>query len=255
MIKEKLKEIRERTGMNKKEFAEYIGIKYTTYNNYETGAREPSSDFLILISSKFDVSIDYILGLQEDREILRSYELKSLEYTHIEKYRSLTPAAQSHVDSVLDWEVEHRDQLLEAQGQIDSLKLQHSRERTINRLLSYYGRIAAAGKSFGFEDMICGTIEVPLTDENRHADFAIGVSGDSMEPDFTGEDIVYVQKATQLDKGEIGIFQKDNCIYIKKVGNGELISLNPEYDPIPGEDVKLLGRVLGKIEGDYRIIK
>ncbi len=124
MIKEKLKEIRERTGMNKKEFAEYIGIKYTTYNNYETGAREPSSDFLILISSKFDVSIDYILGLQEDREILRSYELKSLEYTHIEKYRSLTPAAQSHVDSVLDWEVEHRDQLRQSQERITELEAQ-----------------------------------------------------------------------------------------------------------------------------------
>ena len=64
MIGEKLKEIREKTGMNKKEFAQYLGLKYTTYNNYETEAREPASDFLILISTKFDVSIDYLLGLQ-----------------------------------------------------------------------------------------------------------------------------------------------------------------------------------------------
>lgn len=76
-----------------------------------------------------------------------------------------------------------------------------------------------------------------------------------MEPDFTGEDIVYVQKASYLNKGEIGIFQKDNCIYIKKVGDGVLLSINPNYDPIPGNDVKVLGRVLGKIEGEYRIIK
>ena len=45
MIGEKLKEIRENLGLNKKEFAQYIGIKYTTYNGYETEAREPSSDF------------------------------------------------------------------------------------------------------------------------------------------------------------------------------------------------------------------
>ena len=32
MIKDKLKEIRENIGMNKKEFANCIGIKYTTYN-------------------------------------------------------------------------------------------------------------------------------------------------------------------------------------------------------------------------------
>ena len=79
MIKEKLKEIRERTGMNKKEFASFIGIKYTTYNNYETGEREPGSDFLILISQKFDVSIDYILGLQGEKEIKHSYELTASE--------------------------------------------------------------------------------------------------------------------------------------------------------------------------------
>ena len=59
MIKDALKEIRESTKMNKKEFADSIGVKYTTYNGYETGTREPDSDFLILISKKFDVSIDY----------------------------------------------------------------------------------------------------------------------------------------------------------------------------------------------------
>lgn len=104
MISERLKEIREKTGMNKKEFADYIGLKYTTYNNYETGAREPASDFLILISTKFDVSIDYILGLQTEKEILHSYKLKSTEYAHIEKYRSLDPHGKDMVDTVLDKE-------------------------------------------------------------------------------------------------------------------------------------------------------
>lgn len=91
MIGDKLKEIRERTGMNKKEFAEYIGVKYTTYNGYETGAREPASDFLILIATKFDVSIDYLLGVQCEKEVLHSYKLKATEYEHIQKYRALDP--------------------------------------------------------------------------------------------------------------------------------------------------------------------
>lgn len=106
MIPKKLKEIRESTGMNKKEFAEYIGMKYTTYNNYETGAREPSSDFLILISSKFDVSVDYILGTQEEKEILHSYELKSSEYEHIKKYRDLDEHGKEMVDFVLKIEAD-----------------------------------------------------------------------------------------------------------------------------------------------------
>ena len=118
MIGDKLKEIRENIHMNKKEFATYIGTKYTTYNGYETGTREPDSDFLIMISQKFDISIDYILGLQDEKEIRRSYELKSHEYEHIKKYRALDPIGQSHVNSVLDWETTRLSSLKEKDGRI-----------------------------------------------------------------------------------------------------------------------------------------
>lgn len=226
--------------------------------NYEDPSilKRDSNEFL-----KRNDTLSAELSLSDSSHLYPA-DLCLAEREHIEKYRSLDEPGRSHVDAVLDWEVKRSRQLLDVQGQlrqsqvqIDSLKLQPSRRHAVNRLLSYYGRIAAAGKSYGFEDMICGTIQVPLTDENRHADFAIGVNGDSMEPDFTGKDIVYVQKATELDKDEIGIFQKDNCIYIKKVGDGVLLSTNSVYDPIPGEDMKVLGRVLGKIHGDYKIIK
>ena len=46
MINDKLREIREQTGLNKKRFAEFIGIPY---NNYEVGVREPNSDFIKMI--------------------------------------------------------------------------------------------------------------------------------------------------------------------------------------------------------------
>lgn len=122
MISERLKEIREKTGMNKKEFADYIGLKYTTYNNYETGTREPASDFLILISRKFDVSIDYILGLQTEKEILHSYKLKSTEYAHIEKYRSLDLHGKDMVDTVLNKEFDRCEKIKkEQQAEITSL--------------------------------------------------------------------------------------------------------------------------------------
>ena len=104
MIGEKLKELREKIGLNKKEFAQYLGLKYTTYNNYETESREPSSDFLILISEKFDVSIDYLLGLKDEKEILHSYKLRSGEYEHIKKYRSLDTHGKDMVDTVIDKE-------------------------------------------------------------------------------------------------------------------------------------------------------
>lgn len=105
LIGEKLKEIRERSGMNKKEFAESIGFKYTTYNGYETGAREPDSDFLILISKKFNVSIDWILGLQNEKDIKKSYELKPSEFSYIEKYRKLDDSGRETINVMIEHEI------------------------------------------------------------------------------------------------------------------------------------------------------
>lgn len=122
MISDKLKEIRENTGMNKKEFANYIGVKYTTYNGYETGAREPDSDFLILISTKFDVSTDYILGLQTESNVLHSYSLKASEYSHIEKYRSLDNYGRETVDLILEREAKRTSTIAQKDSRIAELE-------------------------------------------------------------------------------------------------------------------------------------
>ena len=250
MIKDKLKEVRERTGMNKKEFAEYIGIKYTTYNNYETGAREPDSEFLIMFSKKFNVSTDFILGLQEDKEILYSYELKASEFEHIEKYRSLDPHGQQTVDYILDRELARSGQLRQSQSENEALKLQLSHERTVSRFFAYYGRVAAAGTSVEFSDIAAGVRAYRENEINKQADYVIGVNGDSMEPEYFDGDIVYVQKTDHIEIGDIGIFQRGNSIYIKKVGENGLISLNPDYPPLmaDGDRIMVLGKVLGKAE-------
>lgn len=106
MINDKLREIREQTGLNKKRFAEFIGIKYTTYNNYEVGVREPNSDFIKMICRKFNVSADFIYGLQEDKETLYSYKLKPSEYEHIKKYRNLDQYGRETVDLIIERETE-----------------------------------------------------------------------------------------------------------------------------------------------------
>ena len=61
----KLKEIREKTGLNQKEFANKCGIPSTTYNQYENGKREPDVQTLELLADKLNVSIDEIFGRKE----------------------------------------------------------------------------------------------------------------------------------------------------------------------------------------------
>jgi DNA-binding XRE family transcriptional regulator len=43
MFKSRLKYLREELGLNRKKAAELFEIPYTTYVNYESGAREPAS--------------------------------------------------------------------------------------------------------------------------------------------------------------------------------------------------------------------
>ena len=80
----------------------------------------------------------------------------------------------------------------------------------------------------------------------RYADFGIRVSGDSMEPRYHDGDILMVQKTETLELGEIGVVIMNGEGYVKQIGPGQLISLNPKYGPIPlNESVFITGRVIG----------
>lgn len=81
-------------------------------------------------------------------------------------------------------------------------------------------------------------------------DYLLRVSGSSMEPAFHNGDIVYVERAEYIGIGETGIFSYAGNVYIKEYTAHGLKSLNPRYALIRGtEDIRCLGRVLGKVAG------
>lgn len=67
MMCNKIKELRETTGMSARKFAAEMGLKYTTYYGYEKGTREPGADFIAAFASYFGVSVDYLLGIEDSR--------------------------------------------------------------------------------------------------------------------------------------------------------------------------------------------
>ena len=80
------------------------------------------------------------------------------------------------------------------------------------------------------------------------ADFAVRVSGDSMEPRFIDGQIVFVKEQETLDIGEVGIFAMNGDAFIKKFGHSELISINPQYEPIKiteFDSFYVFGKVVG----------
>lgn len=113
---ERLTDLRISAGYIKRnEFADKLGIPSTTLRNYETDVREPGHTFLKQVSEFFNVSVDYLLGLTDDKEVLSSFRLKSTEYTHIEKYRSLDPHGKDMVDTVLDKEFDRCQSIKKAE--------------------------------------------------------------------------------------------------------------------------------------------
>lgn len=242
-----LKRLRTESGMTQAEIAGKIGRTQQIVGHWETGYAQPDANTLFTLCGYYGTTVDEAFGFKKKNDVSRD------EYEIIEKYRVIkkeSPDGLKVVDAVLNREYAVAIKMQEQEDKIKKLETEISEEFIPRRIFAYYGKIAAAGTSYGFGDVIAGTKEYPLNEINENADYTIGVSGNSMEPTFCDGDIVYVKKVDyRLNVGDIGIFQKDNGIYIKKVSEDGLISDNASYKPmINGGDVVCLGKVLGKAE-------
>ena len=63
----RLKDLREDSDLKQKEIAEYLHIKQNTYSQYENGQRQLPIDILIKLAKFYNVSTDYILGLDNKK--------------------------------------------------------------------------------------------------------------------------------------------------------------------------------------------
>ena len=64
----RLREIRKSHGITMKEAADALNMPYTTYANYEKGDREPNISVILRLADFFNVSTDYLLGHEKERE-------------------------------------------------------------------------------------------------------------------------------------------------------------------------------------------
>lgn len=81
------------------------------------------------------------------------------------------------------------------------------------------------------------------------ADFALKVRGDSMEPMYFDDDIVFVKQNVIVESGQIGVFFLNGEGYMKMLQGNKLVSLNPKYTPIIINELDSFfcaGRIIGK---------
>lgn len=99
VVYKKLKDLREDSDKLQKEVAIDLKTNVTQYQRYENGYREPPFDFIIRIAKYYNVSIDYIAELSNNRKIDNNNLNLSDEEKHlIEVYRNLNTKSKSKLE-------------------------------------------------------------------------------------------------------------------------------------------------------------
>ncbi|MBD5128334.1 MAG: helix-turn-helix transcriptional regulator [Ruminococcaceae bacterium] len=62
-IGSRIREVREKTKLNQKEFCAVLEIPQSTLSAYETGRMQPTIASLVNIATKFNISLDWLCGV------------------------------------------------------------------------------------------------------------------------------------------------------------------------------------------------
>ena len=64
-IGNRIKELRLENNLSQQKFGELLSVSQDTVSLWENGKSVPTTEFLIAIAKRFDVSVDYILCLKD----------------------------------------------------------------------------------------------------------------------------------------------------------------------------------------------
>ena len=69
MIAEKVKKLREQKGLSQAELARLLGITRSSVNAWEMGISVHSTQYIVDLAGVFDISTDYLLGVDSSSTI------------------------------------------------------------------------------------------------------------------------------------------------------------------------------------------
>lgn len=98
-MKLRLKECRKMSGKTQVEIAQLIGITRAAYSNIENGRREPDFASLNTLADYFDVTVDYLLGREQNEKPATKNDDGPRE---IPGYDKLTPANRAAIDQLIE---------------------------------------------------------------------------------------------------------------------------------------------------------
>lgn len=261
LLGEKLAKARKEQKIRQGDFVQLLkdyGIKMSSssYSCWETGARTPNAYQLLALCRALD--IDDVMGYFLDGTIRESgMDLLNEEGQKlVRQYIRLLNKSGEYTRFTTQEDTESKD----SDNLID---------------IELYLQAASAGTGQFLDNDVHECISLPRTIVPAGTEFALRISGDSMEPAFYSEQLAFVKRTVTLSPGDLGIFLLDGESYIKKYeeempeadeledymyssGNVQkkpvLVSLNNKYAPIhvtQNNKFSIIGKVLNRTGYDY----
>lgn len=226
------------------ELSRATGIPASTLTGYVKGTSLP-------IPGNVQKIADYFGVLKSTLDPRFASEDPSIEITPTTSliqsiYDQLAPPRQGKVltfaERQLD-EQKNEDKTKVNEVSENIIRLDDYRQTTYRRVT---GVVSAGSGSIQDDDL---DMEVSFYEDEipDNYDAIAYVVGNSMEPKIKNGDYLFIKNTPQVDYNTIGIFQVDGANYVKKLRQGYLESLNPDYEDIhldESNDIRIIGEVV-----------
>ena len=245
----------EKKGVDRNRLCADLDLKYTTVRDWLKGITYPRIGKIELLANYFNINKSDLI----ENKIATAQASDSLLEEITNTARKLNTDNKKIV-------LRTSEELLESQKANGGIYRQKNEEETkinevsenIIRLDDYRqttyrrvtGVVSAGSGSIQDDDL---DMEVSFYEDEIPDDYdAIAyVVGNSMEPKIKNGDYLFIKNTPQVDYNTIGIFQVDGANYVKKLRQGYLESLNPDYEDIHLDESNDI-RTIGKVVSVYR---
>lgn len=203
-----LKKIIEEKYQNVKAFSEKINIPYTTVRSIlERGLLNAKVENVIRIADELNMRAEDMLLLSEKENLNKDL------YFYFEK---LTKDSKLKV-------INFAKSKLDEQNTISDNVVPFPTTLNLDAVVS-----AGTGEwqDENFKEEIEYDGQIP------NHDYVVRVNGDSMQPLFEDNQILFIKKTHEVRDGQIIVCMLNNETYVKKIMGNRLVSLNKKYDDI-----------------------
>lgn len=238
-----IKETRQSAGLTQKQVSEALGRPQQTIASWEGGKSQPDANTLFVLFQILGRSVDEAFGFSEQKEKdpLYSSEAMNLARDYDLKMDSW---GKRQVRATADIEIARSA----AQSQTAPAR---DPEETVYYITSWFYHPMSAGTGEQAERDQPESLRL-IKEPPRGTSYVAPINGDSMEPTYHNGDRLFIHACEEIEPGQIGVFYMDGQQWVKELGDGVLISHNPDYPPRPmTEDIRCQGLVLGVCDESY----